>query len=99
MKRVYQALLRLYPYDYQASFTPEMVTAFERSGLDRRAQGFSAYLRFCCAELTNLALAAPLEWIAKLTTARTIRARSLPDLRMMRPPGVSRETYFASAGK
>jgi|SRR5579864_913331 len=97
MKPVYRALLRLYPYDYRIAFTHEMVTAFEYSGLDRRAQGFSAYLRFCAVELTSLTLAAPLEWIAKWTTAKMIRARSLPDLRMMRPPGVSREAHFASA--
>ena len=99
MKCVYQALLGLYPYDYQASFTAEMMTAFEDSGLDRRAQGFTAYLRFCCVELTSLALAALREWIVKWTTPKMIRARSLPDLRMMRPPGVARETYFAGAGK
>jgi hypothetical protein len=99
MKRVYQALLRLYPYDYRASFTREMATAFEYSTLDRRAQGFPAYLRFCSAELIGLMFGAPAEWIAKWTTSKMIRARTLPDLRMMRPPGVSREAHFAGAGK
>lgn len=99
MKRVYQAILRLYPYDYRASFTSEMTAAFDQTALDRRAQGLSAYLRFCFAELTNLAFATSQEWMAKLTTAKMIRARTLPDLRMMRPPGVSREEHFARAAK
>ncbi|HYL73199.1 MAG TPA: hypothetical protein VEU96_03285 [Bryobacteraceae bacterium] len=99
MKRCYQALVRLYPYDYQVSFTAEMVTVFEHSALECRAQGLLSYLRFCSGDLTGLVLAAPREWMAKWTTPRMIRGRALPDLRMMRPAGVSRETHFAGAGK
>jgi hypothetical protein len=44
-------------------------------------------------------LGAGREWLAKLTTEETVRGRSLPDLRMMRPAGVSREVWFASPCK
>jgi len=37
------------------------------------------------------------EWIAKLTTSSSVRGRFLPDLRMMRPPGVPRGLWFAGA--
>lgn len=99
MKHAFQALLRLYPYDYQAAFTKEILTAFESSARDRRARGFSVFLRLCCAEISALVFSAAAEWIAKLTTPKMIRGRSLPDLRMMRPAGVSQEAHFARAGK
>jgi len=38
-----------------------------------------------------------LEWIAKLTTTSSVRGRSVPDLRMMRPAGVPKEMWFCSA--
>jgi hypothetical protein len=41
-------------------------------------------------------LGAGREWLAKLTTDRSVRGRYLPDLRMMRPVGVSRELWFGS---
>lgn len=96
MKHTYQALLHLYPYDYRASFAKEMIAAFEQTAVDRRAQGFSAFFHFWLAELVALAIGAPAEWIAKWATAKMVRARALPDLRMMRPAGVSREAFFAS---
>jgi len=33
--------------------------------------------------------------VAKLTSDRTIRGRRLPDCRMMRPPGVTRQQWAA----
>jgi hypothetical protein len=90
MKRAYRALLRLYPADYRAMFAAEMAHAFdqileERCGLP-------------IAELIGVVLGAPAEWIAKWTTDVTVRGRSIPDLRMMRPPGVPKELWFRSGG-
>lgn len=90
MMRIYVALLRLYPRDYRAMFAREMRNAFEIAADQTRAQGM-----FVAAELIGLIRGAVLEWIAKLTTDRTIRGRALPDLVMMRPPGVTREVHFA----
>ena len=91
MKRAFSVLLRLYPRDYRAMFAKEMrralaITAGEQCG---------AF--FVARELIGLAKGALLEWIAKLTTDKTIRGRALPDLMMMRPPGVPREVHFAGA--
>ena len=36
------------------------------------------------------------EWLAKLTTEESVRGRSLPDLRKMRPVGIAYEVWFAS---
>jgi len=94
---VYRALLRLYPEDYRLFFAAEMLGAFGRASEEQRARGRLAYGRFVCAELVALALSVPVEWMAKVSTSSSIRARSLPDLRMMRPAGVPRELWFASA--
>lgn len=83
MIRVYRALLKLYPYDFRAKFAAEMLAAFARLGADRRA-----------AELAGLLAGAAAEWIAKLTSDNSVRGRSLPDLRMMRPAGMPRELWF-----
>lgn len=96
-KPVYRALLRLYPSDYRLFFAAEMLDAFGRAAEEQRALGGLAYGRFVGVELVALTLSVPLEWMAKLSTSRSIRARSLPDLRMMRPAGVPRELWFASA--
>lgn len=89
MRRAYARLLRLYPRDYRAMFGREMQRAFEITAEQRRSKEFIA------KELLGLIRGAASEWIAKLTTDRTIRGRTLPDLVMMRPPGVSKEVHFA----
>ena len=96
-KPAYQALLRLYPEDYRLFFAAEMLDAFGRASEEQRARGRLAYGRFVCAELVAIAIGVPMEWMAKACTSSSIRARSLPDLRLMRPAGVPRELWFASA--
>jgi hypothetical protein len=83
VKRAYRTLLWLYPYDFRAAFAAEMLAAFARTGAERRG-----------AELAGLLTGAAAEWIAKLTSDRLVRGRSLPDLRMMRPAGMPRELWF-----
>jgi hypothetical protein len=97
MRRVYGALIGLYPRDYVTSFRAEMLNAFERVAEERRAQGRGAYARFVLAELGGLAIGCALEWLAKFTTDSAVRGRCLPDLRRMRPAGVPRELWFAGA--
>jgi hypothetical protein len=84
MKRAYTILLRLYPRDYRAMFAREMRHSFEIAANERRT-----------AELMSLLTGAAREWIAKLTTDKAVRGRALPDLMMMRPPGVPKEIHFA----
>ena len=90
MKRAYVIPLRLYPRDYRAMFAQEMFRAFEIAATD-------ASTFFVLKELLGLFKGALSEWVAKLTTDKTIRGRVLPDLVMMRPPGVAREVHFAGA--
>jgi hypothetical protein len=45
-------------------------------------------------ELRGLAWGCIAEWIAKWTTDAAVRGRALPDLRMMRPVGVSQCDWF-----
>jgi hypothetical protein len=93
----YRVLLRLYPTDYRALFALEMQNAFERAAEEHFLLGRFVFIRFLLGEFLGLLWGAGGEWIAKLTTDRTVRGRCLPDLRMMRPPGVSRELWFAGA--
>jgi hypothetical protein len=97
MKRTYEFLLRLYPRDYRAMFATEMSSAFEEASAERRREGWGVYARFALAELLGLAMGAGIEWIAKLTTDSSARGRSLPDLLLMRPPGVSWDAHYAGA--
>jgi hypothetical protein len=94
----YGLLLRLYPRDYQARFASEMAEAFARAAGERRGRGQGAY-RFLLAECLGLVAGAGAEWFAKWTTDPWERGRSLPDIRMMRPPGISCEVWFADAGR
>lgn len=88
MRRAYSSLLRLYPWDYRARFATEMLAAFEDAA--EHASG----PRFFFSEFAGLVTGAAAEWSAKLTTDKAVRARSLPDLRMMRPVGITREEFF-----
>lgn len=97
LPKAYRTLLRLYPSDYRARFALEMLTAFKQTAEQRRLQSSPAFMRFFIGEFIDLLLGAGAEWIAKLTTDNSIRGRCLPDLRMMRPPGVPQEVWFAGA--
>jgi hypothetical protein len=95
LQRAYQTLLRLYPSDYASLLGGEMLDAFEQAAEERRRQSRLAFIRFLVAEFSGLSFGAAEEWFDKLTTDPSVRGRHLPDLRMMRPPGVARELWFA----
>jgi hypothetical protein len=88
MKRAYRMLLRLYPADYRAMFAAEMERTFDQVAAERSV----------LTELIGLIAGAAAEWIAKWTTDRGERGRTLPDIRMMRPPGIPKEVWFRSGG-
>jgi hypothetical protein len=90
MRRIYRTLLRLYPVDYRAMFAAEMARAFDQVAQERRG--------LVVTELVGVIAGAVAEWIAKWTTDPTVRGRALPDIRMMRPPGITREVWFRSDG-
>jgi hypothetical protein len=93
--KAYTFLLGMYPRDYRATFAREMRNAFAITADEIRVRGRAARLRFVAMELLGLAKGAVLEWITKITTDKSIRGRVLPDLVMMRPPGVTREVHFS----
>ncbi len=94
-EQAYRTLLRLYPSDYRALFALEMQTAFERAAEEHRLLRRPVFIRFLLGEFVGLVSGVSAEWIAKLTADSSVRGRCLPDLRMMRPPGVPRELWFA----
>jgi hypothetical protein len=93
---VFQALLRLYPWDYATAFSADMTTAFDEACQEQRRRGRWPFILFATSEFVGLMLGAGNEWLAKLTTEESVRGRYLPDLRMMRPAGVSQELWFGS---
>jgi hypothetical protein len=92
--QAYRTLLRLYPIDFRALFALELQNAFEHAAGEHRLTARPVFIRFLLGEFIGLFTGAGAEWIAKLTTDSAVRGRCLPDLRMMRPPGVSRELWF-----
>jgi len=76
-------------------FARDMRNAFDMTVEEIRSGGLAVLLRFAAVELLGLANGTVSEWIAKLTTDKSVRGRVLPDLVMMRPPGVTREVHFA----
>jgi hypothetical protein len=96
LRRAYRTLLRLYPSDYTALFALEMQNAFEQTAEERRLRSRPVFVRFLLGEFIDLLIGAGAEWIAKLTTDSSVRGRCLPDLRMMRPPGLPWELWFAA---
>jgi hypothetical protein len=99
MKRAYDILLRLYPADYKALFAAEMSATFEEVARERRGHGWAVFARFASAELAGLLIGAGAEWGAKFTPiacpsniSPSAKAHKL--LLKMRPPGVSRDSFY-----
>jgi len=92
---MYRASLRIYPADYRVRFGSEMRAAFadaERAA--RRCDG-RAYLGLLASEAWSVIAGAGREWIVKLVADPVVRARVLPDCRLMRPVGVTRAEWAA----
>ena len=80
MRMACRLVLRLYPYDYRLWFAAEIRQALgERPGW---------------GEFRGLTAGCAAEWIAKLTTDAIVRGRALPDVRKMRPVGVSKQDWY-----
>src|SRR5262245_53147718 len=91
---VYASIIRLYPKDFQYRFAGEMQTAFAARLNERPKHAFAICYAF--KEVAGAVAGAAREWIAKMTTDRSIRSRHLPDLRMMRLPWVPRPHMVCS---
>lgn len=65
MRRLYQSILKLYPTEYQAAFTVEMLATFDQATAASRRRGGTAFLRFCASELCGLLTGLLIEWAAK----------------------------------
>jgi hypothetical protein len=70
--------------------------AFEEACEGQGRRGRWHFVRFVASELSSLVWEVGKEWLAKLTTEESVRGRSLPDLRRMRPVGITQEVWFAS---
>jgi len=102
MKRAYKILLRLYPADYRASFAGPMAATFEQLADERRGCGPALLALFAFKEMTGVVVGAAKEWCSRIHDATypdhssaAHAARRL--LEEMRPPWVSRESFFKVA--
>lgn len=68
MRRIYGALLRLYPRDHRTFFAAEMLAVLEKAAEERRGRGWAAFIRFTLAEVMGLLTGAGAEWVARLTS-------------------------------
>lgn len=93
---MYRALVTLYPWDYATVFSEEMKSTFDQACEEYRRRGRGVFLWFAATEMISLMWGLGKEWCAKLTTEESVRGRSLPDLRKMRPVGISYEVWFAA---
>jgi hypothetical protein len=90
MKQVFRFLMRLYPMDHHELLGDEMLQVFEQAAEEQRARGFLALARFAAAELIGLV-------VGSVSARRRFRRRERAiDLRRMRPPEVSQESYSAA---
>ena len=85
MRRIYEFLLGLYPAEVRTSFAPEMSDVFAQVAEDRRREGWFPFAAFVLGELIGLLTGA--------AAAHRAARQPVLDLRMMRPPGVSRKVY------
>jgi hypothetical protein len=95
-KSLYRALLTLYPWDYATMFSKDMKINFDEAHEEYRVRGRWQFVCFAANEVFGLVWGVGKEWLAKLTTQESVRGRSLPDLRKMRPVGIAYEVWFAS---
>ena len=93
---VYRALVALYPWDYATVFSEDMKITFDEACEEYRIRGRWQFVCFATTEICSLVRGVGTEWLAKLTTEESVRGRSLPDLRKMRPVGITYEVWFAS---
>jgi hypothetical protein len=68
MRRIYGALLRLYPRDHRTLFAAEMLAVLEKVAEERRGRGWAAFIRLTLAEVMGLLTGAGAEWVARLTS-------------------------------
>ncbi len=89
----YAGGLRLLPRDYRTRFAAQMLSTFEASWHACRPGRINATV-FVAAEWRSLMAAIALEWIEKWHANPARRGSLMPDVQLMRPPGVRREDWF-----
>ncbi len=88
--RIFQMLLRLYPPGQRDLLEEEMAWVFGEAAAEHRARGRWAYARFTAAEIVGLLLGCIRAWMRDRRTDESI------DLRLMRPPEMSRKKYITA---
>jgi hypothetical protein len=77
MRKIYRAILQLYPPEYRALFAAEMTQTFDQAALYHRKRGPGAFPRFAATELTGLLSGLATEWVARWTAQGRYMSSSL----------------------
>jgi hypothetical protein len=93
MRRLFTWAVALYPADFRARFEIEMLSII--GGSYEMATSPTDRVACVVREAGGLIAGACREWIAKVVTDPVVRARRLPDCRLMRPVGVTRAEWAA----
>jgi hypothetical protein len=66
VRRIYEAILRLYPAEYKAAFASEMISVFEQAAADHKKAGTLTFSWFSACELAGLLKGLLAQHLAKL---------------------------------
>src|SRR4051794_33020736 len=66
MRRIYKSILQLYPAEFRAAFSPEMIGTFEQALADHKQVGMLTYLWFSVGEFAGLLKGSLVQHLAKL---------------------------------
>ena len=90
MMRIFQMLLRLYPRGPRELLDEEMAWVFGEAAAEHRSRGRWAYARFAAVEIAGLLLGCVRAWMREREADQDI------DLRLMRPPEMSKKKYVTA---
>ena len=96
MHAAYRCLLwLLLPTDFRRAFGRAMCTDFAMLLREARRDGYKRAAHVAAREYLALIRSAPGEWIAKISAAPFQRDMIFRDRSRMRPPGVSKSSWYA----
>jgi hypothetical protein len=96
MRVIYAVVLRFLPSDFRTAFGAAMLADFSVLLREARARGRGAALRCVIREIVSLGGCVACEWAAKLTAAPFQRDMIFRDPSVMRPPGASKQFWYAN---
>jgi hypothetical protein len=93
---IYRVVLYLLPSDFRSAFGAAMIADFSTLMREARARGRGSAVRLVIREVVSLSGCIVCEWAAKVTAAPFQRDMIFRDHSLMRPPGASKQFWYAN---